>query len=237
MAVNIRRLEINKEIVMKILIADDHELFLKGLELVLTDYNSDWQIVSAKSYTDIFTILKKENKFDLILTDLAMPGSRWLDAIQSIHDILPETPIIILSAVFDKEVVQKTIEIGAAGYIPKTSSNAVILSAINLVISGGVYIPAELLQDTNQNEFDVLKQVEKVSSADNVAEKMKILSPRQIDVIKLISKGKSNKQIAYELGLTEGTVKLHVTAILKLLNVYNRTGAVVEATKLGLIND
>jgi len=222
---------------MKILIADDHELFLKGLELVLTDYNSDWQIVSAKSYTDIFTILKKENKFDLILTDLAMPGSRWLDAIQSIHDILPETPIIILSAVFDKEVVQKTIEIGAAGYIPKTSSNAVILSAINLVISGGVYIPAELLQDTNQNEFDVLKQVEKVSSADNVAEKMKILSPRQIDVIKLISKGKSNKQIAYELGLTEGTVKLHVTAILKLLNVYNRTGAVVEATKLGLIND
>jgi len=222
---------------MKILIADDHELFLKGLELVLTDYNSDWQIVSAKSYTDIFAILKKENKFDLILTDLAMPGSRWLDAIQSIHDILPETPIIILSAVFDKEVVQKTIEIGAAGYIPKTSSNAVILSAINLVISGGVYIPAELLQDTNQNEFDVLKQVEKVSSADNVAEKMKILSPRQIDVIKLISKGKSNKQIAYELGLTEGTVKLHVTAILKLLNVYNRTGAVVEATKLGLIND
>lgn len=221
---------------MKILIADDHELFLKGLEMVLKDYNPEWTIVSAKSYTDIFSILKKETDFNLVLTDLAMPGSRWLDAIKNIHESLPETPIIILSAVFDRDVVQKTIEIGAAGYIPKTSSNAVIISAINLVVSGGVYIPPELLQDTNHNEFNLLKQVESLSSAQNVAEKVKILSPRQIDVIRLISKGKSNKQIAYELGLTEGTVKLHVTAILKLLNVYNRTGAVVEATKLGLIN-
>ena len=221
---------------MKILIADDHELFLKGLEMVLSDYDSEWKIVSAKSYTEIFSILKEDTDFNLVLTDLAMPGSRWLDAIKSIHESLPDTPIIILSAVFDKEVVQKTIENGAAGYIPKTSSNAVIISAINLVLSGGVYIPPELLQSTNQNEFDLLKQVESLPPAQNVAEKVKILSPRQIDVIRLISKGKSNKQIAYELGLTEGTVKLHVTAILKLLNVYNRTGAVVEATKLGLID-
>lgn len=221
---------------MKILIADDHELFLKGLEMILSDYDSEWKIVSAKSYTEIFSILKEDKDFNLVLTDLAMPGSRWLDAIKSIHESLPDTPIIILSAVFDKEVVQKTIENGAAGYIPKTSSNAVIISAINLVLSGGVYIPPELLQSTNQNEFDLLKQVESLPPAQNVAEKVKILSPRQIDVIRLISKGKSNKQIAYELGLTEGTVKLHVTAILKLLNVYNRTGAVVEATKLGLID-
>lgn len=222
---------------MKILIADDHELFLKGLEMVLKDYNPEWEIVSAKSYTEIFSILKRDNDFGLVLTDLAMPGSRWLDAITSIHESLPETPIIILSAVFDKEVVQKTIEIGAAGYIPKTSSNAIIISAINLVVSGGVYIPPELLHHTDQNEFDLLKQVEKLTVAKNVEDNLKILSPRQIDVIRLISKGKSNKQIAYELGLTEGTVKLHVTAILKLLNVYNRTGAVVEATKLGLIHD
>ncbi len=222
---------------MKILIADDHELFLKGLELILKDMNPDAELVFAKSYSDIFNILNNGKDFNLVLTDLAMPGANWLDAISKIHELLPETPIIILSAVFDKEIVQKTIEIGAAGYIPKTSSNSVILSAVNLVLSGGVYIPAELLHNTSQNEFEVLKKVEVLPENQGVEEKVKILSPRQIDVIQLISKGKSNKQIAYELGLTEGTVKLHVTAILKLLNVYNRTGAVVEATRLRLIKD
>lgn len=222
---------------MRVLIADDHELFLKGLEMILHDYNEKLQLVTAKNYTEIFAAIEKEKDFNLVLTDLAMPGAQWLDAITRIHQTLPETPIIILSAVFDKEIVQRTIEIGAAGYIPKTSSNAVIISAVNLVLSGGVYIPPELLHDTKEDEFNLLKQVEKLPAAQDVAEKVKILSPRQIDVLHLISKGKSNKQIAYELGLTEGTVKLHVTAILKILNVYNRTGAVVEATRLGLINE
>ena len=220
---------------MKILVADDHELFLKGLELILSDNYPDAQLVFAKDYSEIFKIIDEQKDFNLVLTDLAMPGSQWLDAIQKIHLTLPETPIIILSAVFDKEIVQKSIEIGAAGYISKASSNAVIISAVNLVLSGGVYIRPELKQNTNQNKFDLLKQVEQIPETQDVKEKVKILSPRQIDVIRLISQGKSNKQIAYELGLTEGTVKLHVTAILKLLNVYNRTGAVVEATHLGLI--
>ena len=203
--------------------------------MILRDHSPQAELVTAKNYSEIFSVIDRDKSFDLVLTDLAMPGAKWLDAIQRIHQTLPDTPIIILSAVFDKEIVQKTIEIGAAGYIPKTSSNAVIIGAVTLVLSGGVYIPPELLQDTNHNEFDLLKQVENMSPAQDVAEKVKILSPRQIDVIRLISQGKSNKQIAYELGLTEGTVKLHVTAILKLLNVYNRTGAVIEATKLGLI--
>lgn len=224
---------------MKVLVADDHELFLTGLSLIIKDCYQDWDIISAKNYNDIFTLIEEHKNFDLILTDLAMPGAQWLEAINNIHQMLPETPIIILSAVFDKEVVHKTIEIGAAGYIPKTSSNTIILGAINLVLSGGVYIPPELLHNSNNNEFNLLKQIDNASSEQNVedTENLNLLSPRQIDVIKLMSKGKSNKQIAYELGLTEGTVKLHVTAILKILNVYNRTGAVVKATKLGLINE
>ena len=221
---------------MKILIADDHELFLKGLELILADAFPETELVKAKDYTEIFTNVAEHKNFDLILTDLAMPGARWLEALQEIHRDLPETPIIILSAVFDKEIVQKTIELGAAGYIPKTSSNAVILSAVNLVLSGGVYIPAELLQGTSEDEFDMLKNLETISENQDVRENIKILSPRQIDVLKLIAQGKSNKQIAFELGLTEGTVKLHVTAILKVLNVYNRTGAVAAANQLGLLN-
>ena len=220
---------------MRILIADDHELFLKGLELILSDFCPEAELVKACNYTEIFEIIKKQKDFNLILTDLAMPGAHWLEALQKIHEQLLETPVIILSAVFDREIVQKTIELGAAGYIPKTSSNAVILSAVNLVLSGGVYIPVELLQNTTNNEFDILKQIEQIGSNQEVNNNIK-LSPRQIDVLRLISLGKSNKQIAYDLGLTEGTVKLHITAILKILNVYNRTGAVATATQLGLLN-
>lgn len=222
---------------MKILIADDHELFLKGLEMILSDFNENLELVKASSYTEMFEELKKNKDLNLILTDLAMPGAHWLDALEKIHKEMPDVPIIILSAVFDREIVQKTIDLGAAGYIPKTSSNAVILSAVNLVLSGGVYIPAELLKETPENEFDMLKQIEKISDKKDIKEKVKVLSSRQLDVLRLIAKGQSNKQIAYELGLTEGTVKLHVTAILKLLNVYNRTGAVAAATHLGLLKD
>lgn len=222
---------------MKILIADDHELFLKGLEFILQDFDSAVELIKAKSYTDIFKIIAQDQNFDLVLTDLAMPGAQWLEALQKIHQTIPETPIIILSAVFDKEIVQKTIELGAAGYIPKTSSNAVIISAVNLVLSGGVYIPKELLQDTLQNDFNMLKEIENIPDNQDISEKAKILTPRQIDVLRLIAQGKSNKQIAFDLGLSEGTVKLHITAILKLLNVYNRTGAVAAATHLGLLKE
>ena len=220
---------------MRILVADDHELFLKGLEFILRENLPESELRFAKNYKEVFDIIGHEHNFDLVLTDLAMPGAAWNEAIARIHAALPETPIIILSAVFDREIVHQTIEQGAAGYIPKTSSNAVILSAINLVLSGGVYIPPELLSDTLRNEFDILRQVETINENQNIEDNLKILTPRQIDVLELISKGYSNKQIAYELGLTEGTVKLHVTAILKLLKVYNRTGAVVEAARLGLI--
>lgn len=220
---------------MKILVADDHELFLKGLELILSDLGDNVELTFAHNYTDIFRLIEQTQDYNLVLTDLAMPGANWLEAIKKIHEKLPETPIIILSAVFDKEIVQKTIEIGAAGYIPKTSSNAVIISAVKLVLSGGAYIPPELLNNSLKNEFDILKQVEDIEESKDIAENVKILTPRQIEVIRLIAKGISNKQIAYDLGLTEGTVKLHVTAILKVFKVYNRTGAVMEATRLGLI--
>lgn len=222
---------------MKILIADDHELFLKGLEIILKDFDPKAELIKAKNYTELLDIIEKEKDFDLILTDLAMPGAIWLDALKKIHEKLPDTPIIILSAVFEKEIVQKTLDLGASGYIPKTSSNAVIISAVNLVLSGAVYIPAELLKETPNASLSELKEAEILAENTNLKEKIKILSPRQLDVLRLIANGKSNKQIAYELGLSEGTVKLHVTAILKILNVYNRTGAVAQATNLGLLKN
>ena len=103
---------------MRILVADDHELFLKGLEFILRDNFPGVELVFAHNYPEIFKIIEKETDFNLIMTDLAMPGGRWSEAFEKIHALLPETPIAVLSAVFDKEIVQKTIDIGVSGYIP-----------------------------------------------------------------------------------------------------------------------
>lgn len=221
---------------MKFLVADDHELFLRGLELVLSGRYPRAKILTANNYTELFDIIAKENEFDVILTDLAMPGDVWSNAIKKIHDQLPDTPIIILSAIFDEEIIQKTIEIGVSGYLSKTSSHQEILDALDIVISGGAYFTQELLQNQRINENSATdKLLLKLVDEQPQEETSKHLTPRQRDVLQAVAEGKANKQIAYELGLTEGTVKLHLTAIFKILGVYNRMGAVLEATKLGLI--
>ena len=221
---------------MKIIVADDHELFLKGLEFVLRDVFSQESFIFVHSYNELFEKIEQNLDTGLVITDLAMPGASWMNGIQKIHQLLPETPIIILSAVFDKDIIHKTIELGAAGYISKTASNQTIIDAIHLVMSGGIYIPSDLLQNTQMDELNSLKLIEESANPKDSLENIE-LSPRQLDVLKLIGKGLSNKQIAFELGITEGTVKLYVTAILKILNVYNRVSAVNEARKLGLIQD
>ena len=174
----------------------------------------------------------------VVITDLAMPGANSMEALNKMHKMLKDTPIIVISAVFDRQIVQKTIDIGVSGYIPKSSSNEVMLSAINLVLAGGVYIPHELLNDAQTNtEFDQsLRSLKDFSSTSDVKNTDKKLTPRQIDVIKGIAKGLPNKLIAYELGLSEGTIKVHMTVILKTLGVVNRTAAVIEAVKRGYIS-
>lgn len=221
---------------MKILIADDHELFLQGLEFVLKTNYPDVQIYTASDYNQIFEQLQKNTSFDLIITDLAMPGANWLEALIKIHEHVRETPIIVISAVFDRGILQKTIEAGVSGYIPKSSPNQLMLSAINLVMAGGVYIPHELMENSVDNqeinqELKKLEEMSKPQKSDNV----KKLTPRQVEVIKGIARGLPNKLIAYELGLTEGTVKVHITVILKVLGVTNRTAAVMEAVKNGYL--
>lgn len=226
---------------MKILIADDHELFLKGLEFTLKENIENLDIITAQNYTEIFDCLSRQKEIDLIITDLSMPGANWLTAINKIHQLLPDIPLIIISAVFDKEILQQTLDIGVSGYIPKTASNNLIISAINLVLAGGIYIPHDLLYAPKKpSELEIpdyikpLKTFEKSTSSDqNLSNKG--LTERQLDIVKCIAEGLSNKQIAYKLNLTEGTVKVHITIILKLLNVKNRTSAVIEAAKRGYI--
>lgn len=206
---------------LKILIADDHELFLDGLRLVLSDLDSEIAVDTASNHHELQQKADGKTAYDLILTDLAMPGMPWHESLRRLKENNPDTPIVVLSAVTEPENVLQAVDIGASGFIPKTSSSKIILSALHLILAGGLYLPSELLSLQNKPEDTAVKG---------------ILTPRQLDVLRLMGQGKPNKIIARELDLSEGTVKLHVTAILKALNVINRTGAVIAGRNLGLID-
>ncbi|MTJ79803.1 MAG: response regulator transcription factor [Telmatospirillum sp.] len=213
---------------MKILIADDHELFRDGLRHVLTQLDGTVSIVEASDYPQAIALTQSEPDINIVLLDLGMPGMPWSEGLQSLRQTLPaDVPVIVLSASDDRRHVLQAVNLGAAGFIPKTSSSRVMLSALKLVLSGGGYLPPALLDQGGEGTPIQMG----TPAPDNAAA---FLTPRQREVLTLLGQGKSNKEIARVLQLAEGTVKLHVTAILKALNVNNRTRAVVAATQLGL---
>jgi DNA-binding NarL/FixJ family response regulator len=214
---------------------------LQGLQFILQKNYPDAEIVLARSYTDIFDIVAKEHDFDLILTDLAMPGATWHEALNKIHNECPEIPIIIISAVFEKSILQKTFDIGVSGYISKSFSNNLILSAINLVMAGGMYIPPEVMQismpSTPEPMRELIKQLNDANNGNDISTNEKILTPRQTEVLQCLAEGLPNKLIAHKLGLTEGTVKIHITLLMRALDVTNRLAAVRKAVQLGLLHE
>lgn len=218
------------ETTMKIMIADDHELFRDGLRHVLEQLDGEVSIVEASDYPQALALAQSEPGVSIVLLDLAMPGMPWAEGLQALRQTLPATvPVIILSASDDRRHVLQAVNLGAAGFIPKTSSSRVMISALKLVLSGGVYLPPALLeQAVEPGGLDAVLPGGDAAS---------FLTPRQREVLVLLGQGKSNKEIARVLQLAEGTVKLHVTAILKALNVNNRTRAVVAASQMGLTGD
>lgn len=220
---------------MKILIADDHELFLQGLEFILRKEYPEAEIVLTHDYTGIFSILDETKDFDLIVTDLAMPGAGWHEAVTKIHNLCSDVPIIIISAVFEPEILQKTYELGVSGYISKSFPNNLILSAINLVLAGGMYIPPELLQMSLKSDSSQVRNLVKDLKVPVKKAKEKVVTPRQLEVLQCMEEGLANKQIAYRLGLSEGTVKIHITLLMRALEVNNRMQAVREAVRRGLL--
>lgn len=229
---------------MRILIADDHELFRDGLRLVLDDLDPDLEIVEASTFDEALARASESPSPDLVLMDLVMPGMAWNEGLSALKRAVGAAPLVVLTAAEDRRLVLDAVRLGAAGFIPKTSSGKVMIGALRLVLSGGVYLPPALLED---REVAALQQAlplqamdghghghagHGVGSARPMADVP--LTPRQREVLALLGQGQSNKEIARALGLSEGTVKLHVTAILKALKVNNRTGAVVAAARLGL---
>ena len=217
---------------MRILIVDDHALFREGINRLLEQIFPDAAYIQAATYDETVAHCTSQQPPDLILTDLQMPGCPGFEGIRHIRALLPKAPLVVISASENGADARMALDHGAAGFIPKSSSVQIMVSALQLVLAGGVYIPHALLHQSGASGLTSNPRDHAPPPSDlghNIS-----LTQRQRDVLNCLREGKSNKQIAYELGLSEGTVKIHVTAIFKSLNVKNRTQAVISASRYAM---
>lgn len=212
---------------MRILLADDHPLFREGVKPVLLKLDASVEIIEAVDYPGAFDAMRAAGEVDLALLDLNMPGMTSLEGIQKFRATFSDTPLIVLSAADRTEEIRKVLAAGAMGYISKASSPEVIISAMHLVLAGGVYAPPELLAPRSHAAVDPAPIV-------NHGHRAHGLTDRQIEVLQLLAQGKSNRQIADDLHLTEGTVKIHAAAIFRTLGVANRIEATLAAQRMGV---
>lgn len=210
---------------LRILVADDHALFRAGLRHLLAHVGGQIDIEEAHDLEDARTRLRQATDFDLLLLDLNMPGMDGFAALRLLAQQAPEVPIIVVSVRDSADDVRKALDAGAMGYIPKSSTPEVMVSAVQLVLSGGIYLPPNLL-DAPPAPDDRAGS----PAGAEAAGLLDRLTPRQRDVLQLLAEGKSNKQIAEALGLAPGTVKIHISRILRAFRVQNRTQAVIAAS-------
>lgn len=218
---------------MKILIADDHRLVIEAVKVKLAELGPDVEFRMALKVED----LRREatDDLDLALIDLTMPGAEGYSHIAELRERLPALPIIVLSGVEDPDVMRAAIDLGALGFIPKAYSPDVMLSAVRLVLAGGVFVPQMMLSGMSHHPAGAPPAAADAAGgarSTSLDQLRGLLTERQIDVLRLLSQGKPNKLIARDLGISEGTVKIHLAAIFRALDVRNRTEAVVAARGL-----
>jgi DNA-binding NarL/FixJ family response regulator len=213
---------------MKILICDDHELFRAGLRLVLARLEESTELIDASSAVETFRVAEADPDLDLVLMDLGMPGMDGLSALGVLRDRFPALPVVIVSASERDADVRAAIDRGASGFIPKSSSAPVLLAALRLVLSGGVYVPPLVLAASAPAPGGA------PPATDRRRERAAALTPRQLEVLDLMAKGRTNREICDRLGIAEGTVKAHVATILEALDVANRTEAAAVMRDLGI---
>lgn len=218
----------------RIVVADDHALVRGGLAQLIKLVENNVEIIESNDFDETMKLLTKIGEsIDLLLMDLVMPGMDDSHAIRKVSKKWPSIPIIVVSVRENISAIRNALAAGAMGYIPKSSSPDVMISAIRLVLSGGVYVPPHVL-DSDGTESDD-KKIEfntDVEEIDSISMFTAGLTERQLEVLSLMSKGKSNKEIAEELGLTLGTIKMHSSRIFKTLDVQNRTEAVTKFSRL-----
>ena len=202
-----------------LLIADDHPLFREALTFIATSVMPDTTVVYATNYAETKQALK-DRTFKLVFLDLNMPDSNGLTDLALLKKLHPTTPMVVVSAHEDPDVIRTCLGYKASGYIIKSSEPEIIKQAINVILGGDIYVPQDI---------DLTLEVSDASSV--AAKQISSLTPSQLRVLIEIGKGKLNKQIAYDLDVTEATVKAHITTVFKKLKINNRTQAVLFAKR------
>lgn len=214
----------DRGVMTRLVIADDHPLFREALQDALANHLQDLHIVEAESLESTLDVLNNDDDIDLLLLDLHMPGSGDLYGLIRIREDFPLLPVAIISGTEDPAVIGRCIGFGALGFIPKSMPSQQIAAAIATILDGDEWIPE-----------GIRMQLQSLSAEDiELADKVAALTPQQYRVLFHVHEGLLNKQIAYQLGITEATVKAHMTAIFRKLDVYSRTQAVLLAERLQL---
>ncbi len=217
---------------LKVLVIDDHPLVQAGVSAALQSLAEDVTVMAAGHADEALAVAAEHPDLDLVLLDLALPGMSGFNLIGRLHERLPSLPVVVLSALEDPENVQHAINAGAMGFIPKSAATRVLIEVLQQVLDGNVSVPAALqAQGGRARATAPGREAPLATEEPDVA----LLTLRQLEVLSRVCQGKTNKQIATELGLSEKTVKAHVTAIFKVLGVVNRTQAVLVARRVGMI--
>ena len=203
---------------MKILVCDDHALFREGLELVLAQLDAAVQLESVESAELALARVAADDTLELVLLDLQLPGMGGFAALDVLRRDHPSVPVVVLSASESPADVRAALERGASGFIPKSTRGSVLLSALRLVLAGGIYVPPLMM--------DAVAAVAPVRTTS--------LTGRQVEVLRLLARGLTNREIADVLHIAEGTVKTHVMHVYETLDVTNRTEAAMRMRELGL---
>jgi DNA-binding NarL/FixJ family response regulator len=207
--------------ITRILIADDHPLVRGALRQAVANAVAGAEIVECGSLADVAKALEARSDVDLVLLDLAMPGVRGFSGLMVLRAQYPSVPVVVVSGREERSVIRLCIDFGASGFIPKSTDMEAMQGAIRTVLAGDVWVPADL--DLNGPvDSDTVDSVRRLAS----------LTPQQVRVLMMLSEGLLNKQIAYELSVSEATVKAHVSAILQKLGVESRTQAVIAAARI-----
>lgn len=210
----------------KVIVADDHPLFRTAIKEALQESQGETTFLEANSFETLQDLVDENQDVDLVLLDLHMPGVSGFAGLVYLCKRYPSVPVVIISANEDPQVIRRALDHGAAGFIPKSSDIKTITNAIGEILMGEIWapdLPQSNLPGKNVSEIEL-------------AERMAQLTPQQFKVLMSVAQGLLNKQIAYDMGISEATVKAHVTAIMNKLGVSNRTQAVLAASKLDVLN-
>lgn len=208
-----------------ILIADDHPLFREAIINVIQSGFPDCTTYETENLDTALELAQNQDELDLILLDLNMPGMNGLNGLITLRNESPTVPVVIVSAEEDKTVVLQAITYGAVGFITKSSPRSQMTKALEQILAGNIYLPSDIIRADNTSSRSQQRQDDTMISP----ELLSALTRRQLIVLERMSKGESNKQIAYNLNIAETTVKAHVSAILRKLGVHNRIQAVLSA--------